>query len=108
VAREVAVGNHDGGGGAHDGVDEAVGAPPQCVVCGPLHPHVMGAEQSEMSSSLHCVRAPTVVRGRALHIGVAGRHAVVEVRAVDGDVGHVLQCDARRRCARLRRTRRWS
>lgn len=88
VVGEVVVGHSDGSG-THNGVDEAVGAVGEGAV---VDPDVAGAEDGDGVAVGH--GAPPVVAGRAAHHGVAGGAAVVDVEAVDDDVGDVLDGDA--------------
>jgi hypothetical protein len=88
VVGEVVVGDGDGRG-SHDGIDESVGAVGEGAV---VDPDVAGPEDGDGVSVGH--GAPSVVGGGASHHGVPGGLAVVDVEAVDDDVGDELDGDA--------------
>lgn len=85
---EVVVGHCDCSG-THDGVDEAVGAVGERAM---VNPDVAGAEDGDGVAVGH--GAPPVVAGRAPDHGIAGGPAVMDVQAMDDDVGDVLDGDA--------------
>lgn len=88
VVGEVIVG--DGyGGGAHDGINKAVGAVRERAV---VHPHVAGAKNGDAIPISH--RPPAIVGRRATDHGVPGWLAIMDVEAVDDDVGDELDSDA--------------
>uniref|UniRef100_A0A5K1CVU7 Uncharacterized protein n=1 Tax=Nymphaea colorata TaxID=210225 RepID=A0A5K1CVU7_9MAGN len=86
---EVIVRNGNGGRCNH-GVDKPVGAIREGAV---IYPDVAGPEYGDPVSIGH--GPPTIVSRRAPDHGVACRLAVVDVYAVDDDVGHVLNGNAR-------------
>lgn len=85
---EVVVG-HSNSSGSHDGIDKAVGAVGEGAV---VDPDVAGTEDGDGVAVGH--GPPAVVAGRAPHHGVPRGPAVVDVEAVDDDVGDVLDGDA--------------
>lgn len=71
-------------------VDQTVRAVRQRAV---VNPHVRAAENRDGVTIRR--RPPPVMRRRVSHVSIASLLAVVDVDAVDDDVGHVLDGDAR-------------
>ncbi|RZS12496.1 hypothetical protein BHM03_00043965 [Ensete ventricosum] len=88
VVGEVIVGDGNGSGD-HDGINEPIGAVGQRAV---VDPDVAGAEDGNAIAVGH--GPPSIVGGGAADHGVPGGLAIVDVEAVDDDVGDVLDGDA--------------
>ena len=73
-----------------NGVDQTVRAVRQRAV---VNPHV-GPSENRDSVTVRC-RPPPVMRRRISDVSIPSLLAVVDVDAVDDDVGHVLGSDAR-------------
>lgn len=86
---EVVVGDGNGSG-AHNGVDESVRATGEGVMVDPYVAWTKDGDAIPVSE-----RSPPVVGGGAANHGVASLLAVVNVEAVDDDVGDELDGDAR-------------
>ncbi|KAF3790928.1 hypothetical protein EJ110_NYTH15672 [Nymphaea thermarum] len=85
---KVIIGNGDGGRG-HDRIDEPIGAVGQRAV---IDPDVAGPEYRDPVTVCHS--PPPVVARRAPDQCIASRLAVMDVYAMDDDVGDILDGDA--------------
>ena len=89
MVREIIVGDGDGGG-AHDGIEEAIGATGERHV---VDPHVPRAEQRDAVTVREA--PPPEVSGRAPNKGLPGAPTIVDVDPMNDDIGDVLDGDAR-------------
>lgn len=86
---EVVVGNSDGSG-AHDSIHKPIGAVGERAV---VDPHMAGTKDRDRITIGH--GPPPKVSGRAANHGIACGLAVMDVDAMDDDVGDILDGEAR-------------
>ncbi|RZS07832.1 hypothetical protein BHM03_00038743 [Ensete ventricosum] len=88
VVGEIVVGHCNGGGG-HDSIDKPISAVGERAM---VHPNMAGAEDGNTIPVGH--GSPSIVGRRAADHGIAGGLAVMDVEAVDDDIGDILDGDA--------------